>query len=318
MTASQLVGICGDPGLAHILVIVRRFLNVVYIIGPVIALAGLTYHLVRLVFSPDGKKPKQAVKNWLIAFLMLFLIPIFINVVMALFDNTFQFAACWTSAADVDYGSFNDYFEDASDDGDRNKLDDFSDIDAGTNTNSSSSSNSNSNSNSNSDSNQSNAINTRIWIGDSRTVGMKSAVTENKHNVWSCKTSMGLPWMKSTGIPSIESKISSNSAIIILMGVNDLSNSKSYIKYVNEKAPSWNKKGANVYFVSVNPTEGSYSDLDIKIKNFNSALKRGLSSSVKYIDTYSYLVKNGFSTTDGLHYNNSTYKDIYNYVLKHL
>lgn len=116
MTAGQLVEICGDAGLAHILVIVRRFLNVVYIIGPIVALVGLTYHLVKLVFSPDGKKNKQSIKNWLIAFLMLFLVPILINVVLGLFDNKFQFASCWTHANEVDYGSMDDYFEDTTDD----------------------------------------------------------------------------------------------------------------------------------------------------------------------------------------------------------
>ena len=314
MTANELVNICGDPGLAHILVMVRRFLNVFYIIGPIVALAGITYHLIRLVFSPDGKKNKPLLKNWLIAFLMLFLIPVLINVVMGLFDSTFQFAACWNAASKVDYDSGNDYFDDTSDDGERNKLDDFSNIDSGTNSNT----NTSSNSNSNSDSSENNVVNTRLWVGDSRTVGMKTAVNEDKHDVWSCKTSMGLPWMKSTGIPNIESKISSNSAIIILMGVNDLSNSKSYIKYVNGNAPSWNKKGAKVYFVSVNPTDGNYNYLDANIKSFNSDLKSNLSSTVKFIDSYNYLVKNGFSTTDGLHYNNSTYKKIYNYVVENL
>ena len=318
MTANELVGICGDPGLAHILVMIRRFLNVFYIIGPIIALAGITYHLVRLVFSPDGKKTKPLLKNWLIAFLMLFLVPVFINVIMGLFDGTFKFAACWNAASKVDYDSGDNYFDDTSDDGDRSKLDDFSDMDPGDNSNSNTNTNTTTSSNSTSGSSENNVINTRLWIGDSRTVGMKSAVNEDKHDVWSCKTSMGLPWMKSTGIPNVESKISSNSAIIILMGVNDLSNSMSYVKYVNSQVSSWNQRGAKVYFVSVNPTDGGYSYLDARIKSFNSDLKNNLDSSIKYINTYNYLTKKGFSTTDGLHYTNDTYKKIYNYVVKHL
>ena len=317
MTANQLVEICGDPGLAYILVRVRRFLKIIYLIGPIIAMAGITYHLIKLVFSPEGKKNKPLLKNWLIAFFMLFLVPVLINVVIGLFDNTFQFAACWTAAASSDY-DFNDDFDDTSDDGDRSKLDDFSSLKTDNNSNTNSNSNSNSGSNSSSDSSENTAINTRIWIGDSRTVGMKGAVTENGHNVWSCEDSTGFYWMKHNGIPNIVDKISSDSAIIILMGVNDLTNSASYVKYVNSQVSSWNKRGAKVYFVSVNPTEGGYAYLDASIKNFNSALKDNLSSSVKYIDTYSYLTKKGFSTTDGLHYTNDTYKKIYNYVVKHL
>lgn len=310
MTANQLVEVCGDPGLAYILVRVRRFLKIIYLIGPIIAMAGITYHLIKLVFSPEGKKNKPLLKNWLIAFFMLFLVPVLINVVIGLFDNTFQFAACWTAAANSNYEDKNDYFDDTSDDGDRSKLDDFSGIE--------SSGNSNTDSSSGSSKSESTVINTRFWVGDSRTDGMRSAVTENEHNVWSCKSSMGLYWMQHTGIPNIVDKISSNSAIIILMGVNDLSNSMSYVKYVNSQVSSWNQRGAKVYFVSVNPTDGGYSYLDARIKSFNSDLKNNLDSSIKYINTYNYLTKKGFSTTDGLHYTNDTYKKIYNYVVKHL
>ena len=37
--------------------------------------------------------------------------------------------------------------------------------------------------------------------------------------------------------------------------------------------------------------------------------------STRYIDCYSYLVKKGYSTHDGLHYTASTYKKIYNFVV---
>ena len=37
-----------------------------------------------------------------------------------------------------------------------------------------------------------------------------------------------------------------------------------------------------------------------------------------YIDTYTYLTKNGYSTRDGLHYDNKTYKSIYSYIRKEI
>ena len=41
-------------------------------------------------------------------------------------------------------------------------------------------------------------------------------------------------------------------------------------------------------------------------------------SGVTYIDVYSHLVSEGFSTIDGTHYPDSVSVDIYNYILDHL
>ena len=35
----------------------------------------------------------------------------------------------------------------------------------------------------------------------------------------------------------------------------------------------------------------------------------------RYIDTYTYLIKNGYSSPDGLHYHAESYRKIYNYVM---
>jgi hypothetical protein len=85
--------------------------------------------------------------------------------------------------------------------------------------------------------NDSNAgITNYVIIGDSRTVHIKATVGEQNHT-WACKTSMGLKWMKSEAVPSVENKITKGTAVIILMGVNDLYNSKNYIEYINISIP---------------------------------------------------------------------------------
>ena len=156
-----------------------------------------------------------------------------------------------------------------------------------------------------------------IFIGDSRTVGMKSAVASNKNDIWSAKVGEGYTWMKNTGVPAVEDKIGKNSKVVILMGVNDL-NSNAYITYLNSKSKKWVKKGATVYFVSVNPVDeekarsNGYTITNKSIETFNKAMKNGLSSDIKYINTYSKI--NSFGTTDGLHYTNETYKKIYNCI----
>ena len=43
-------------------------------------------------------------------------------------------------------------------------------------------------------------------------------------------------------------------------------------------------------------------------------MQEGFDSSVRIIDTNSYLKSTGFNTVDGLHYDDSTYKKIYDYI----
>ena len=158
-----------------------------------------------------------------------------------------------------------------------------------------------------------------VMIGDSRTVGMKSAVGQNS-NLWSAKVGMGLSWMKSTGVPAVESAIGTNSDVVIMMGVNDvrsLANTKKYVSYINKKAAEWTARGANVYYVSVNPMVFETSNYpgitNSLIESWNSRMKQGLSADVKYLDTYSQ-VTGKLSSKDGIHYTNKSYKLIYSLV----
>lgn len=135
MITGDLADVCRDYGLAYILVIVKKFLNVIYIIGPIVALVGLTYHLIRLMANPDSKKAKPAIKNWILAFFMFFLVPMLINLVMGLFDGKFQFATCWNNAEEL-YGTISGPSSDYDDTDDRKpgKLDDYSTIEGNSST----------------------------------------------------------------------------------------------------------------------------------------------------------------------------------------
>ncbi len=98
------------------------------------------------------------------------------------------------------------------------------------------------------------------------------------------------------------------------MGVNDLYNKNDYVSYINTKANKWKEKGANIYFVSVNPVNDSRTAVKNKqIVEFNNTLKSGLNSNVKYIDVYNKIINN-FSTTDGLNYTKATSDQIWKYV----
>ena len=177
-----------------------------------------------------------------------------------------------------------------------------------------------------------------IFVGDSRFVQMYNYrfkgnkdhyvnVTDEDGNVWSAYSGMGLDWMKSTGIPKIESELDKNTALCINMGINGIQDSSvdstidAYVSYYNSKIDDWTKKGAEVYFVSVNPvgTSGGSDNYNgvihnSTVKKFNKGVKAGVSSKMGYIDTYSAIINN-YKSSDNLHYDSDTSDAIYNAIV---
>lgn len=159
------------------------------------------------------------------------------------------------------------------------------------------------------------SINRVVYIGDSRTEGLRDVNSDSK-NTFICLSSMGYDWMLSTAFPQAESYASSGTAFVILMGVNDLYHQNSYISAINQKAAEWKKKGAVVYFASVGPVQNDPYTSNSEIESFNRALKNGLSSDVGYIDLYGELNKSGYQTVDGTHYTNTVSKNIMSFIGK--
>lgn len=308
---------CSSPALANILSILKQILSLIQLIGPILGIVGLAICFSRLMANPEEKKNKSALKNCLIATALLFFIPFLVNLTMGLLDDSFELATCWNNAESVkNTGEKSEYNN--SKDKDHQSI--IVTPDAYENNGESNAQNNRENAGQNNNQNNSGSTTqtgSLVFIGDSRTVGMKSAVSGEADD-WSCKSSMGLDWMKTTGVPNITSQIKTNSKVIILMGVNDLYQAASYIEYLNSMSATWQNKGAKTYFVSVNPTDKTYNYLNSQIDEFNQKLKSGLHSRITYIDSNSYLKSAGYTTTDGLHYNNKTYQKIYNYIKNHV
>lgn len=157
-----------------------------------------------------------------------------------------------------------------------------------------------------------------IWVGDSRTEGMSSAIS-NGNNVWIAKTSMGYDWFVSDAIPRTNEELEDGDTIVFNFGVNDLGNVDRYISKLNELVKGdWSKAG-QIIVMSVNPVDESktgsngYSVTNAQIEEFNQKMQDGLDSTIKYIDVYSQ-IKDSLGTTDGVHYDNATYQKIYDII----
>ena len=146
------------------------------------------------------------------------------------------------------------------------------------------------------------------WVGDSRTVGLSSITNID----CTAKVGAGIELLRSN-IYNITSLRGNN--IIFNLGVNDLHNVNSYLEIYNN-LPEEFLANNNVFVLSVNPCNCDYEYLNDDIEYFNETMKNGLRSDISFIDSYTYMIENGFYTSDGLHYINSTYSDVYNHVIE--
>ncbi|MBR6994658.1 MAG: hypothetical protein IKH96_01425 [Ruminococcus sp.] len=148
-----------------------------------------------------------------------------------------------------------------------------------------------------------------FWVGDSRTVGMARGIDID----YIGKVGATISFFRSNAesIYQIRDK-----TVIMNLGVNDL-DSRAYLNLYNSM-PDEFLDNNKVIVMAVNPCDGNYQYLNSRIEQFNSDLSAGLDSRITFLDSYTFLMWNGFSTFDGLHYTDGTYVDIYNFVFDSL
>ncbi len=158
-----------------------------------------------------------------------------------------------------------------------------------------------------------------VFLGDSRTVQLEQAVDyDRSFCFFVAEVGMGYDWMRSTGAPEADGYVTDKTAVIINMGVNDLDNAERYAARVNDLAASWSQRGAKVWYMSVNPVGSKAAVTNEQINAFNSTMKEKLDPGIGWIDTNSMLMEQGFTASDGLHYNTETYRKIYDFVQREL
>lgn len=329
----NLLILCSNPSLAGILSAFRNILFLIQIIGPILLIISLVYNLIQLMSNPDDKKIPKKISNSFMALIFVFFIPLLVTVTLNMVDDSTDFGACWKDNNNTSFG--NSQYIEIDNNKRTNIINNGDEYEKGVkktdtnNSNSDISTITDDSSNNSSVGNVQSVANKVIFLGDSRTVQMYAYLTGDwsganyssggvhvvGSDVFVAQGSMGLKWMKSTGIPEAYKYLGNGSALVILMGVNDLFNQNDYISYINSNVSSWTSKGAKVYFVTVNPTNGKYSNMNSKINSFNSKLKSNLSKNVGWINTHDNM---SFVTSDGLHYNKATSNNIYKYIKSHV
>ena len=188
-----------------------------------------------------------------------------------------------------------------------------------------------------------------IFVGDSRTAMLRSTLQRQcgsdilKKMSFVCQTGQGLDWMKKWGEKQLFDEISKTddnekkTAVIFNLGVNDLihkngkgvsydSVASDYASYMNGLSRKLTTRNCELFYMSVNPCNTAMKPTrkESEIRGFNNRLRQRLNGNFKWINSYSYLMRHGYTTRcefrgytdDGVHYSMRTFKRIYSYAIK--
>ena len=90
---------CNDPALSSFLASVKNIMLLIQIIVPCVLVIAATVEFVRLSINPEDKKGFRNILNKVMAAIIVFLIPVLINVVMGVVGESTEFTNCWNNAS---------------------------------------------------------------------------------------------------------------------------------------------------------------------------------------------------------------------------
>ena len=95
-----MVSDCTVPMLGLALRVLKNLLDVIQIIVPIVLMCAMTYHLIKLMQNPEEKKLKSKIKNSALAAVIVFMIPVLINMLMNILGEDFDVSLCWNNIQD--------------------------------------------------------------------------------------------------------------------------------------------------------------------------------------------------------------------------
>ena len=86
---------CKDYSLVAILAITKNILNIIQFVVPIILIIAGTIQFVQLTVNPELKDGFRKVLNKLIAAIIIFLLPLLVDVILSTTSSNFSVASCW-------------------------------------------------------------------------------------------------------------------------------------------------------------------------------------------------------------------------------
>lgn len=100
--------VCSDFALMPILLFVKNTLTIIQIIVPIILIVMASIRLAQVVRNPEDKTSKKKIINTFLAAIIIFFIPMFINLIFNILGNNTTFSECWNKA---NFSTATDYIE---------------------------------------------------------------------------------------------------------------------------------------------------------------------------------------------------------------
>lgn len=101
----NILSACDDIAFGSIIQVVKNLLNLIQIIGPLLCMISLVMLFINYAQNPEDKKVPAKIKNSILALIILFFIPLIVNVVMNMVDESNSIARCWKSNVKVSNSS---------------------------------------------------------------------------------------------------------------------------------------------------------------------------------------------------------------------
>lgn len=96
--SSELGNCCNDPALVYILDTTRKIFNLIQIIAPILLILMATIEFTKLVMNPELKNGTKKIKNLFVAAVIIFFLPMLVDVILGIMPQSFSVSACWNQA----------------------------------------------------------------------------------------------------------------------------------------------------------------------------------------------------------------------------
>ena len=99
LTCNDTLGTCcSDYTLVNLLDIVRKLMELIQLIVPIILIVMATIQLGKMMISPEEEKLKKSLYNKFLAAFFVFIIPVIIDAVLNLLPESYSLSSCWEKA----------------------------------------------------------------------------------------------------------------------------------------------------------------------------------------------------------------------------
>lgn len=100
---TNLSSCCSDYGLATFLHIFKTAMGIIQIIVPIILIVMCTIDFSKLVINPDdnNKAKFKGLLNKFLAAVIVFFIPVIVNVILGTALDSFEISNCWDAADEI-------------------------------------------------------------------------------------------------------------------------------------------------------------------------------------------------------------------------